>query len=404
MTAVLRLKPGREKSLLRRHPWVFSGAVERIEGQPPDGATLRVEDSQGQFLAWAAYSAHSQIQARVWSWRAEETIDAAFFARRLERAIEVRRWLLANPERNGLTDSLRLVHAESDGLPGLVVDRYADLLVAQFLSSGADAWRETIADALLALTGAAYIYERSDADVRRLEGLDERNCPLRGGPPPERVQISENGLKFWVQAVAGHKTGYYLDQRGNRMHLRQMAAGREVLDCFCYTGGFTLNAAAGGAASVLAVDSSAEALALGQENLLLNGMAEAHVEWRQADVFQSLRSFRDARRSFDLIVLDPPKFAPTAAQVHNAARAYKDINLLAFKLLRPGGLLATFSCSGGVEPELFQKIVAGAALDAHVDAQVIMRLSQGPDHPVALNFPEGAYLKGLVVRVSSGPA
>lgn len=400
MTAVLRLKPGREKSLLRRHPWVFSGAVERVEGQPPDGATLRVEDSQGQFLAWAAYSSHSQIQARVWSWREEEAIDAAFFYRRLERAMEARRWLLANPGRNGLTDSLRLVHAESDGLPGLVVDRYADLLVAQFLSSGADAWREVIADALLTLTGAGHLYERSDADVRRLEGLDERNCPLRGGPPPERVQINENGLKFWVQAVAGHKTGYYLDQRVNRMHLRQLAAGREVLDCFCYTGGFAVNAAAGGAASVLAVDSSAEALALGQENLLLNGLAETHVEWRQADVFQSLRSFRDARRSFDLIVLDPPKFAPTAAQVQNAARAYKDINLLAFKLLRPGGLLMTFSCSGGVEPELFQKIVAGAALDARVEAQVVMRLSQGPDHPVALNFPEGAYLKGFVARVS----
>ncbi len=399
MTGLLRLKAGREKSLLRRHPWVFSGAVDKIQERPQDGETVRVVDAQGKFLAWAAYSAHSQIQARVWSWQEDEAVDQAFFHRRLERSIEARRWLLANPERNGLTDSLRLVHGESDGLPGVIVDRYADTLVAQLLSSGAERWREVIADELVALTGAVSIYERSDVDVRRLEGLPERSCPLRGAAPAERVQISENGLSFWVQAATGHKTGFYLDQRRNRLRLRQLAAGREVLDCFSYTGGFAVNAAAGGAASVLAVDSSAEALALGQENLLLNGLASANVTWMEADVFQALRGFRDRGRTFDLVVLDPPKFAPTAAQAQQAARGYKDINLLALKLLRPGGLLMTYSCSGGVDADLFQKIVAGAALDAGVEAQVVERLFQGPDHPVALNFPEGAYLKGLVVRV-----
>jgi len=399
VTGVLRLKAGREKSLLRRHPWVFSGAVEKIQGGPPDGETLRVVDAHGSFLAWAAYSAHSQIQARVWTWQEDEAVDPAFFHRRLERAIEARRWLLADPERNGLTDSLRLVHGESDGLPGLIVDRYADTLVVQLLSSGAERWRDVIADELVALTGAVSIYERSDVDVRRLEGLPERSRALRGVVPPGQVQISENGLGFWVQVASGHKTGFYLDQRRNRLRLRRLAAGREVLDCFSYTGGFAVNAAAGGAASVLAVDSSADALALGQENLALNGLASASVTWMEADVFQALRGLRDRGRTFDLVILDPPKFAPTAAQAQQAARGYKDINLLALKLLRPGGLLMTYSCSGGVEADLFQKIVAGAALDAGVEAQVVERLFQGPDHPVALNFPEGAYLKGLVVRV-----
>jgi len=289
------------------------------------------------------------------------------------------------------------VHGESDGLPGVVADRYGDTVVLQLSSTGADRWRAEIADALLEASGAGRIWERSDADVRQLEGLAPVTAALRGAREPTRITITENGLKFGVDLEHGHKTGFYLDQRDNRRRVRELARGREVLDGFCYSGGFALNAAAGGAKSVTAVDSSAEALALARGNAEMNGLAQA--EWLEGDVFQMLRRFRDQARSFDLIVLDPPKFAPTAAHAEKAARAYKDINLLAFKLLRPGGLLATFSCSGGVGADLFQKIVAGSALDAGVQAQIIERLGPGADHPVALNFPEGDYLKGLICRV-----
>jgi 23S rRNA (cytosine1962-C5)-methyltransferase len=293
------------------------------------------------------------------------------------------------------SNAYRLVYAESDGLPGLIVDRYGDMLVLQSLTAGCERWKEPLADILLEETGLSAIYERSDADVRALEGLPERTGLLRGNPP-EKTVITEYGLRFTVDLCTGHKTGFYLDQRQNRLRVRALAQGRDVLDCFCYTGGFTVNALAGGARSVVAVDSSALALALGRENLSINGLKAEAVEWRAEDVFQDLRKFRDEGRSFDMIILDPPKFAPTAAQAEKASRGYKDINLLAFKLLRPGGLLVTFSCSGGIEAALFQKIVASAALDAGVEAQIVEHLSQGPDHPVALNFPEGAYLKGLV--------
>lgn len=394
MTDRLRIKEGRDKSLHRRHPWVFSGAVASIQGQPMDGDTVRLEDAGGSFLAWGAYSPKSQIRARVWSWNENENVGIAFFRDRLDQAIHRRGPYLIPYE----TDAVRLVHGESDGLPGLIVDRYAGCLVVQFLSSGVERWKETLADALVDLTGIPNLYERSDADVRKLEGLPERIGPMRG-EPPELVVIQENGLKFHVNISSGHKTGYYLDQRENRLVVRKLAAGKDVLDCFSYSGGFLLNALAGGAASALAVDSSAEALRLSRENLRLNQLPAEHADWLEGDVFQTLRRFRDARRSFDLIILDPPKFAPTASLAQQAARGYKDINLLAFKLLRPGGILVTFSCSGGVDVDLFQKIVAGAALDAGVNARILSWLRQGPDHPVALNFPEGTYLKGLVIQV-----
>jgi 23S rRNA (cytosine1962-C5)-methyltransferase len=390
-----RLKPGREKSLLRRHPWVFAGAVEEITGQPGEGETVRVVDSSGDFLAWGAFSPASQIRLRIWTWGEGETIDRDFFRARLQRAIQTR--LVLMPP--GDTDALRLVHAESDGLPGLIVDRYGDTLVAQLLSSGAERWKDALADLLVELSGAARLYERSDVDVRHLEGLAERAGALRGDQPPHLVQIHEKGLEFWVDVRQGHKTGFYLDQRDNRQRLRQLAQGRRVLDCFCYTGGFSVAALAGGAQSVLAVDTSASALDLARRNLVLNNLPQERAELLEGDVFQVLRRLRDQGRSFDMIVLDPPKFAPTASHAGRAARAYKDINLLALKLLRPGGLLFTFSCSGGVDAGLFQKIVAGAALDAGVHARIIQRLSQSPDHPVALDFPEGAYLKGLVLYV-----
>jgi 23S rRNA (cytosine1962-C5)-methyltransferase len=397
--ATLILKPGREKSVLRRHPWVFSGAIARLDGDPAPGDTVEILGAAGQFLARAAYSPSSQIRARLWSFDPSEQVDTDFFHRRLQRAISIRDSLLNT--RGSPLPALRLVYAESDGLPGLIVDRYGDMLVLQSLSAGAEYWKETLADLLLELTGLVNIYERSDVEVRELEGLPPKVGILRGSMPHSKFTILENSLKFNVNIATGHKTGFYLDQCENRLRMRALADGRDVLDCFCYTGGFTVNALAGGAKSVLSLDSSAEALALCCENVGLNSVDSSIISRHsvmEGDVFQLMRKFRDEARSFDLIILDPPKFAPTAAQAEKAARGYKDINLLAFKLLRPSGLLVTFSCSGGVDAALFQKIVASAALDAGVDAQIVEHLSQAPDHPVALNFPEGAYLKGLVCR------
>ena len=390
----LTLKPGREKSLLRRHPWIFSGAIARVDGDPEPGATVDLLAAGGAFLARAAYSPSSQIRARVWTFDPAEAVDAAFFRKRIAAAIAGRAALHLTPG----TDALRLIHAESDGLPGLIVDCYADVLVVQFLSAGVELRRDMIADILLDETGLASIYERSDADVRELEGLLPKVGPLRGALPPAPFTILENDLKFMVNLESGHKTGFYLDQRENRLRVRGLSAGRDVLDCFCYSGGFTVNALAGEAKSVLSVDASAEALALCRQNVSINSLDVSRHCMLEGDVFQLLRKFRDEARSFDLIVLDPPKFAPTAAQAEKAARGYKDINLLAFKLLRSGGLLVTCSCSGGVDAALFQKIVASAALDAGVEAQILAHLEQAPDHPVALHFPEGAYLKGLVCR------
>ena len=386
------LKVGREKSLLRRHPWVFSGAIQQVEEEPAPGGTVDLLSFNRDFLARASYSPTSQIRARVWTFDPDEEVNADFFCKRIRAALAARDALHLARD----TDSVRLIHAESDGLPGLVVDRYGDVLVIQSLTAGTEFWKETLADLLLEETGLKIIYERSDADVRELEGLPQIVGVLRGEISSPVFPITEHGLKFNVNLQSGHKTGFYLDQHKNRQRVRELAQGRDVLDCFCYTGGFTVNAWAGGAKSVTSVDASGEALALARENVLLNGFGAEGQEWVEGDVFQVLRKFRDARRSFDLIVLDPPKFAPTAAQAEKASRGYKDINRLAFKLLRPGGILVTFSCSGGIDAALFQKIVASAALDAGVDAVIVEVLAQGGDHPVALEFPEGAYLKGLV--------
>jgi 23S rRNA (cytosine1962-C5)-methyltransferase len=399
------IKPGRERSLLRKHPWIFSGAVGGVQGDPAPGETVEVRAAGGEFLAWAAYNPTSQIRARVWSWDADEIIDESFFFRGISTAIAAREELfpLLGLARDASKNALRLVNAESDGLPGLIVDRYTDTLVAQFLTAGMERWREAVTDALVSITGLKRVYERSDVDARGLEGLPERRGSLRGGDPPEKIVIQEAGsgymLEIEVDVRSGHKTAYYLDQPLNRKRIGEISGGREVLDCFCYTGGFALHAAAGGAASILALDASSSALEAARKNYARNALPEGKVEWMEADVFLALRKFRDSRRTFDLIVLDPPKFAQTASQAERAARGYKDINLLAFKLLRPGGLLVTFSCSGGVSEELFQKIVAGAALDAGVRAQIVERLHQAPDHPVALNFPEASYLKGFIIRI-----
>ncbi len=389
----ITLHLGREKSLYRRHPWIFSGAVGRVDGNPEPGETVDVRSAKGEFLAKAAYSPHSNIRARTWSWL-DTPIDTEFLRKRLDTAIRRRGDLDTLPY-----NAQRLVHAESDGIPGLIVDRYGDdLLVMQVLTAGAEYWRETLADLLVELTGIPNIYERSDVDVRSLEGLQPRTGILRG-TLPETVILEEYGIKFKADIVNGHKTGFYLDQVESRHLVGQLAKDRDVLNCFSYTGGFSIHAAAGGAKSVLSIDSSGDALKLGAENAALNGQPSSMHEWLTGDVFKELRTFRDSRKDFDLIILDPPKFAPTVAQVKRATRGYKDINLLAFKLLRPGGILVTFSCSGGVDMSLFQKIVAGAALDANVDAQIVQKLGQGTDHPIALNFPEGEYLKGLVCQI-----
>ena len=387
----LILKPGREKSLARRHPWVFSGAVDRVEGAPEPGATVAVRAATGGFLAWAAFSPQSQIRARAWSFDEAESIGPEFFRARIDGAVSRR----AGLERD--TDALRLVHGEADGLPGVVCDRYAGRVVLQLSSAGAERWRDEIVAAVCAASGCREAYERSDLEVRSLEGLTPRTGALRGAPDG-MVTIAEHGLHYRVDVAHGQKTGFYLDQRANRRTIGALAAGRDVLNAFCYSGGFSLAALAGGAASVLSIDSSAAALELARENLVLNGLDAACAEWREADVFQCLRELRNAGRAFGLVVLDPPKFAPTAAHAERAARAYKDVNLLALKLLRPGGLLATFSCSGGVSADLFQKIVAGAAADAGADAELVERFHADRDHPVLMSFPEGEYLKGLLLR------
>jgi 23S rRNA (cytosine1962-C5)-methyltransferase len=387
----LVLKKGREKSLRRRHPWIFSGAVEKAGGKAGD--TLEVLDSGKNKLARAAYSPKSQIRARVWTFDPREEIDAVFFRNRIQKALALREALPAAKHAN----ALRLVNGESDGLPGLVVDRYADVLVAQFLAAGVERWRDPILDLLVEISGCEAIFERSDAEVRKLEGLEPRVGFARGNRNASRCPIIEYGLNFRVDVEQGQKTGFFLDQRENRQRVRSLAAGRDVLDGFCYTGGFSISALAGGANRVTAIESSSPALEVAKENLAANPLDSSKVEFVHGDVFSKLRELRDRNAKFGLIVLDPPKFAPTAAQVKNAARAYKDINLWALKLLAPGGLLATFSCSGGVSAELFQSIVAGAALDAGGDAKIIDRFTAAADHPVALEFPEGEYLKGLLV-------
>jgi 23S rRNA (cytosine1962-C5)-methyltransferase len=387
------LGAGRDKSLRLRHPWIFSGAIDRVEGDPAPGDTVDVFGADGAWLACAGWSPSSQIRARVWSFVADTRIDAGFFATRVRAAVSLRSGLV-----NGTHDGVRLVHGESDGLPGVIADRYGDVVVLQCLSAGGERWRQAIADALAEVTAATCVFERSDAEVRALEGLPARVGPLRG-TLPEAITIREDGLVYRIDPVRGQKTGFYLDQRDNRRLVRTHATGRRVLNAFCYTGGFTLAALAGGAASVVSIDSSAEALALARENLQRNpALPAACASWLEADVFADLRRLRNAGAAFDLIVLDPPKFAPTAAHAQRATRAYKDINLLALKMLAPGGLLATFSCSGGISADLFQKVLAGAALDAGVDAQILARLGPSADHPVALAFPEGDYLKGLLIR------
>jgi 23S rRNA (cytosine1962-C5)-methyltransferase len=388
---VITLREGRERSLLRRHPWVFESSI--ASGRADGGETVRVQAKDGRFLAWAAYSPASMIRLRAWSFEEAERIDAAFFARRIARALAVRDTLQVD------SDSMRLIHGEADGLPGLVVDRYGDTLCAQITSAAAERWKDVIAAELLKASGATRLYERSDASVRGLEGLQARTGWV-AGEGETRVTIREHGWRFEVDLASGHKTGFYLDQRDNRRIFAEavrLFGYRRVLNCFSYTGGFSVAALAGGATDVTSVDSSGAALAQAEAHVRLNGFDPAHHRALDADVNRTLREIIERGEPFDAIVLDPPKFAPSAAHAERAARAYKDINRLAFGLLRPGGALFTFSCSGGIGGDLFHKIVAGAGLDAGIDARIHARLGAAPDHPMTVTFPEGEYLKGLVL-------
>jgi 23S rRNA (cytosine1962-C5)-methyltransferase len=394
----IRLREGKERSLLRRHPWIFESAIARGGADP--GETVRVESHAGLFLAWAAFSPASKIRARVWSFDEAQRIDASFLAAAVKSSIRARARFDIQ------SDGLRLVHGESDGLPGLIVDRYGDTLVAQFLSSGVERWKDVLADALLAETGLSLLYERSDASSRALEGLPELKGWLRGLPPlgapapATELVLREHGWQLGLSIAEGHKTGFYLDQRDSRKkfadYTRRLNFQR-VLNCYSYTGGFTVAALSGGAGHVTSIDSSGPAIARAQANVALNGFDAGRATFMDADVNASLRQFHEDGKTFDAIVLDPPKFAPTVAHAERAARAYKDINRLAFKILEPGGVLFTYSCSGGISADLFHKIVASAGCDAGVDGYISERMGGAPDHPMTINFPEGEYLKGLVV-------
>lgn len=395
MAVRIKLKPGREKSLERRHPWVFSNGIHNVKGKPEAGETVDVVAHDGHWLGRGAWSPESQIQVRIWTFDREEEIDREFFKRRILRAQAGRDDLIRE---QGLT-GYRLIAAESDGLPGITIDKYANVLVCQLLSMGADVWRDTIVDVLAELYPDCAIYERSDVDSRKKEGLASTMGLLHGTLPEMPVIIEENGIKIAVDVTKGHKTGFYLDQRDNRAMAARFVKGKSVLNCFCYTGTFGLYAAKAGAASIENVDVSALALDTARLNMRVNDLNDDNVHYNEADVFKLLRQYRDEGKTFDVIVLDPPKFADNKSQLNGACRGYKDINMIALQLLNPGGVLLTFSCSGLMPADLFQKIVADAALDAKREIQFIERLSQASDHPIGSAFPEGFYLKGLVARV-----
>lgn len=395
MTASIYLVKGREKSLLRRHPWVFSRGIARVEGDPQLGDTVEIFDNKGQWLARGAYSPQSQIRVRVWTFNKNEKIDVEFFVNRLQTAQALRDVLAA---RDGLT-GYRLIAAESDGLPGITIDKYQDYLVCQLLSAGAEAQKEALVEALQICYPLCNVYERSDVAVRKKEGLPQRTGVLVGNEPPKFVTIEENGVKINVDIKGGHKTGFYLDQRDSREAAVKYVNGKRVLNCFCYTGGFGLYALKGGASQVVNVDVSQPALDTAKMNAEMNGYPLENAEFLNADVFKLLREYRDRGEQFDVVIMDPPKFAESKSQLVGACRGYKDINMLAMQITKPGGMLLTYSCSGLMDGNLFQKIIADAALDAKRDVQFIERFAQAADHPLDSAYPEGFYLKGFACYV-----
>lgn len=386
------LKKSADSFIKRKHPWIFSGAIEKVEGNPANGETIQIFSSNKTLVGVGSYSPSSQIRVRVWSFNPEEKIDKDFFRKKFLAASQFRKRIVDTSQ----TNAYRIINSENDGLPGLIVDRYADYLICQFLSSGSDFHKKIITETLDEVFNPIGIYERSDVEIRIKEGLEPTKGTLSGKEPDDLIQILENGLKFSVDVKNGHKTGFYLDQRDNRKLVSEFSRGKNVLNCFSYTGGFSVYALSSGAKNVTQIESSESALDLSIKNIELNNFDVSCVENINGDVFEVLRKFRDERRTFDLIILDPPKFAESESQIQKASRGYKDINLLAIKLLNPGGILFTFSCSGHISQELFQKIVADAALDSGREVKIIKQLTQAADHPVALNFPEGLYLKGLI--------
>ena len=393
----LVLKKGKERSLLRRHPWVYDTAVQKVMGKPGLGETVRVVSNDGRFLAWAAYSQESTIRARCWSFIESDCINKAWFEEKIAKALRARKRLFSR------TSAVRVIFGEADQLPGLVVDRYGDWFVTQFQAAGVEAFRDVIADILMKVPGIKGVFDRSDAATRHREGLQERVELLRGEEPPQEIEVVEDGVRYGVDVRIGHKTGFYIDQRENRFLAQRLAKefkqrtgrGMRALNCFFYTGGFSLALLAGGAEEVISVDSSAEALAMAARNAHRNGFDDERAQWVQADVFEYLRKAREAGETFDLVILDPPKFASSHRHIERAARAYKDINLNGLRLVAPGGDLLTFSCSGAMDVDLFQKVIAGAVIDSKREAWMIARLGAGADHPLMMTCPEGEYLKGL---------
>lgn len=393
----LVLKKGKERSLLRRHPWVYDTAVQKVIGKAKSGDLVRVVSFDGRFLAWAAYSPASTLRARCWSFNEEDVINQAWLEEKIRKALSAREMLA------GRTSAIRVIFGEADQLPGLVVDRYGDWFVTQFQAAGVEAYREVIADILMAQPGIKGVFDRSDAATRHREGLEERIGVLRGEEPPEEIEVVEDGVRYGVDVRKGHKTGFYIDQRENRLLAQKLARefkerhgrGMRALNCFCYTGGFSLALLGGGAAEVVSVDSSAEALAMAQRNAKRNGFEDSRAQWVQADVFEYLRQAREEGKEFDLVILDPPKFASSHRHIERAARAYKDINLKGLRLVAENGDLLTFSCSGAMDVDLFQKVIAGAVIDSKREAWMVARLGAGADHPLMMTCPEGEYLKGI---------
>jgi 23S rRNA (cytosine1962-C5)-methyltransferase len=395
MSSVI-LKKSADSFIKKKHPWIFSGAIEKVKGNPPNGQTVKIFTSNKTIVGFGSFSPSSQIRVRVWSFNPQEIIDSDFFRKKILAASETRKQFIDTSQ----TNAYRIINAESDGLPGLIVDRYSDFLVCQFLSSGAEFSKEIIVAILDEVFKPVGIYERSDVEVRTKEGLQPAKGLLKGTVPDDLIEVKENGFKFLVDIKEGHKTGFYLDQRDNRKLVSEFSNGKNVLNCFSYTGGFSVYALAAGANKVTQIESSASAIDISSKNFEINNLDSSSVENINGDVFEILRKFRDERKTFDLIILDPPKFAESSSQIQKASRGYKDINLLAIKLLNLGGILFTFSCSGHILPELFQKIVSGAALDSGREVKIIKQISQSSDHPVSLNFPEALYLKGLVCIVN----
>ena len=388
------IKQDRVKAIKRKHPWIFSKAISKVEGDPKLGENVDVFSVNGEWLATAAYSPHSQIRARIWSFDREEAVDLAFFENKIARAIAIRQPIIERSD----TNAYRLLCAESDGLPGVTVDVYQDTIVCQMLSAGAEFHKQTIFDALLKAFPDFNLYERSDVDVRSKEGL-KKTSGLIAGELKQPIEIKENGIKALVNIVNGHKTGYYNDQRDNRLALEKYCKDADVLNCFSYTGTFGLYAARGGANHVTQVDMSADALNIAEQNAQLNELDLSKMSFIKADVFKLLRQYREENKRFDVIVMDPPKFVENKGQLRSASRGYKDINMLAMQLLNPGGYLLTFSCSGLMDAPLFQKVVADAALDAKREMVFVEKLHQAQDHVIGSAYPEGYYLKGFVCQV-----